>query len=54
MNINLDNEKFNIDDIIKGMNVELEHGTKNKETNITAKKPFLSLIKSYNIFPLAL
>lgn len=35
MKMNIEHEKFTLNDIVKGMNVELEHGTRNKETNVT-------------------
>ena len=33
LNINFD--KFTIYDLLEGMNIELEHGTKNTDTNVT-------------------
>ncbi len=35
MKINMNAELFTIDDLTKGMNVELEHGKVNRSTNIT-------------------
>ncbi|MGL5616780.1 MAG: DUF5661 family protein [Sarcina sp.] len=42
LNLNFSTEQFSIKDFTKGMNVELEHGTKSKETNITNDDPILT------------
>lgn len=33
--IDISKEKFSIADVVKGMNVEIEHGRSNKRTNVT-------------------
>lgn len=35
MKINIKKEKFTLTDIVKGMNVELEHGSRDSTTNVT-------------------
>jgi Protein of unknown function (DUF5661) len=35
-------DKFDADQFRKGLNVELEHGSRNKETNITNDDPILT------------
>ena len=43
MNIDWDKVKFKIADLKMGYDVELEHGTVNKETNITGDNVFMTL-----------
>jgi hypothetical protein len=40
---NLDISKFDVDQIAMGYRVELEHGTKNKSTNVTNDDPVKTL-----------
>lgn len=35
VNLNMKEELFTIDDLVKGMNVELEHGKRDRFTNVT-------------------
>ncbi|MFH1590924.1 MAG: DUF5661 family protein [archaeon] len=35
-------EKFNVEQFRKGMNVELEHGTRNSETNVSNDDPIIT------------
>jgi HK97 family phage prohead protease len=39
LNVNFDDVDFTIDDFLRGMNVELEHGTVNAVTNLTDDEP---------------
>jgi hypothetical protein len=34
-NISIKNERFKLQDLVKGMNVELEHGSRDRRTNVT-------------------
>ena len=42
LNIDFDKEKFNIEQFRMGLDVELEHGTKNMETNVTNDDPIMT------------
>jgi hypothetical protein len=42
LNIDFDKEKFDLDQFTMGVNVELEHGTKFPETNVTGNDPLLT------------
>jgi hypothetical protein len=41
--IDISKEKFTVKDIARGMSVELEHGRKNKRTNVTNDDPIITL-----------
>jgi len=42
LTINFDEADFSIDDFMAGMNVELEHGTVDSETNVTDDDPVMT------------
>lgn len=42
LNIDFTKEKFTIEQFKQGLNVELEHGTRSKKTNVTGDDPILT------------
>lgn len=40
--LNIKFDKFSKEDFLVGMNIELEHGTVNKETNVTNDDPLMT------------
>ncbi len=42
LNINFEKEKFTIEQFKKGLNVELEHGSKLKKTDVTGDNPIIT------------
>ena len=42
LNIDFSKEKFTLNDLFQGINVELEHGTKYSECNVTKNDPILT------------
>jgi len=42
LKIDFDNERFDLEEFLIGINVELEHGSKYPQTNITNNDPILS------------
>lgn len=42
LNIDFSKEKFTLNDFFQGMNVELEHGTRFPNTNVTNNDPILT------------
>ncbi len=42
ININWDTVDFTINDFLNGINVELEHGTRDPETNVTGDDPIMT------------
>lgn len=40
--LNIKWDRFNVDQFRRGMNVELEHGTVNSETNVTNDDPLMT------------
>lgn len=59
MGLDINDYKFNFNDLVKGMNVELEHGKGNSLTNvsddnimITGKIALAHLLEGYNYYDL--
>lgn len=42
LNIDFSKEKFTLNDFLQGLNVELEHGTRSPNTNVTNNDPVLT------------
>ncbi|MGL4772734.1 MAG: DUF5661 family protein [Clostridium sp.] len=42
LNIDFETERFDLDEFLMGINVELEHGSKFPETNVTKNDPILT------------
>ncbi|AOR23592.2 hypothetical protein BGI42_07540 [Clostridium taeniosporum] len=42
LNIDFSKEKFNLDEFLMGLNVELEHGTRFPNANVTNNDPILT------------